>query len=207
LARIAVIARTTGAADIAEQRRLRLAASDQVLRISRVRIAEDDRAASYETVVLPLGRFLGLSTQSGVTDDIATLARRHGLALGRATEKVDTAQASPEVVEHLGIEPDEAVLKLDRVVQSGDGLPVEWRVAFLCLGSYDPDPLTHSVVQFRCWCAHRCPGNPARRTDRLPEPDLGNSALCKCPHGRCDDTQHESEAGRKRLSMVITRVA
>jgi DNA-binding GntR family transcriptional regulator len=59
------------------------------------------------------------------------------MALGRATEELDTSEAAPEVAEHIGIEPDEVVLKLDRLVRSVDGVPVEWRVVYLRMDSND----------------------------------------------------------------------
>ena len=130
MAEVAVIAQTTGAADTIEQERLELAAGDIVLRVTRVR-SEGDHPASYELAVLPLARFPGLISESGLEHNIVALAAAHGVALGRATEALDTICATTEVAEHLGIDPDEAVLKLDRVVRCVQELPIEWRVAFI----------------------------------------------------------------------------
>jgi GntR family transcriptional regulator len=128
--RVTVIARTTGAADAAEQERLNLAAGDVVVRVTRIR-SKGDRTASYELAVLPLGRFPGLVSDSDMQDDVFVLARDHGLVLGRATELVDIVHVATDVAEHLGVDPDEAVLKLDRIVRTSEGLPIEWRVAFV----------------------------------------------------------------------------
>jgi DNA-binding GntR family transcriptional regulator len=133
--RVAVIAQTTGAADMVERRRLQLADGDQVLRISRIRLLEGDRPASYEIVVLPLARFPGISPAHNMTEDIFGLARAHGLVLGRAREEFGETYAAPEVADCIGVDSDEAVLKLDRVVQSSDGVPLEWRVAYFGMDS------------------------------------------------------------------------
>jgi DNA-binding GntR family transcriptional regulator len=130
LAGIAVIAETTGAADELERERLKLVAGEVVVRVTRIR-SEDDKPTSYELSVLPLGRFRGLIPEGNVHEDIVTLARAHGVAVGRATEVLDTAYATTDVAEYLGIDPDEAVERLDRVVHCARGLPIEWRVTFI----------------------------------------------------------------------------
>lgn len=130
VARVSVIAQTTGAADTVEQERLKLAAEELVVRVTRVR-SENDQPSAYEVSVFPLARFPGLTSESRAIDDVFALAREHGLALGRATEDLDVVHATMDVAERLGIDPDESVLKLDRVVRSAEGLPVEWRIAFV----------------------------------------------------------------------------
>jgi DNA-binding GntR family transcriptional regulator len=130
MAGVAVIAQTTGAADTLEQERLKLAEGDMVIRVARIR-NEGDQPKSYEFAVLPLARFPGLTPESNIEDDIVAFACAHGVTVGRATEALDTTYATTEVAEHLGIDPDEAVLKLDRVVRCAAGLPIEWRVGFV----------------------------------------------------------------------------
>jgi DNA-binding GntR family transcriptional regulator len=39
-------------------------------------------------------------------------------------------QASKSIASHLGIAIGAAVLKLDRIAETADGQPIEWRVAF-----------------------------------------------------------------------------
>jgi DNA-binding GntR family transcriptional regulator len=62
--------------------------------------------------------------------DIIELAQRHGLTLGRASERVSIVPASTDVARHLRIAPGTDVVKLDRVTETADGTPIEWRVAF-----------------------------------------------------------------------------
>jgi DNA-binding GntR family transcriptional regulator len=130
VAGVSVITQTTGVADAIEQDRLDLAAGDAVVRVTRVR-SEGCRPTAYELAVLPLGRFPGLDSDSEIKQDVLALASAHGLALGRATEHLDVVSPTTEVAEHLGIGLDETVVKLDRLMRSEHGQPIEWRIAFL----------------------------------------------------------------------------
>jgi DNA-binding GntR family transcriptional regulator len=100
-----------------------------VLGVTRIRLDKDDRLA-HEEIVLALDRFPGLAPNDGDIPDIAELAQRHGLSLGRATERVSTVPANNDIALHLGIAEWTDVLRLDRVTETADGSPLEWRVAF-----------------------------------------------------------------------------
>jgi len=102
--------------------------------MTRIRCDAADHPLAFEEVVLPLGRFFGLA-QNGDVPDISELAHRHGLLLGRASERVSIVPATKDVAMHLGIPVAGNVLKVDRVVETADGEPVEWRVTFR---KYDP---------------------------------------------------------------------
>ena len=65
----------------------------------------------------------------GATSDITELAQCYGLSLGRATERVSIVPATKDVAKHLGIAAGANVMKLDRIVETADGAPIEWRVA------------------------------------------------------------------------------
>ena len=58
------------------------------------------------------------------------LAQRHGLSLGRATERISIVPATKDVAMHLGIPAGANVMKLDRIAETADGKPIEWRVTF-----------------------------------------------------------------------------
>jgi DNA-binding GntR family transcriptional regulator len=62
--------------------------------------------------------------------DLTDLARQHGLALGHATAFVLKVPADATVAELLGVAVGTKVLKLDRVAETADGMPIEWRVAY-----------------------------------------------------------------------------
>ena len=77
--------------------------------------------------MLSLDRFPGLTAD---VSDITKLAQCYGLSLGRATERVCIMPATRGIAMHLGITAGTNVLKLDRLVETVDGKPVEWRVAY-----------------------------------------------------------------------------
>jgi len=121
-----LIAQSTGTATVEEWARLDLnAPNSQVLRVTRAR--RDGKAVAIEEAVLPLERLPGLIADAS---DITELAKCYGLSLGRATDRVSIVPATREVAKHLGIAAGADVMKLDRIVETIDGEPIEWRVTF-----------------------------------------------------------------------------
>lgn len=99
-----------------------------VLRVVRVRQA-DGFGALYEKIVLSSRHFPDLTTADAIPD-IADLAERYGLSLGKASERISFVSVPADVAEHLGIEAGTGVVKLDRITETRNGEPVEWRVAY-----------------------------------------------------------------------------
>jgi DNA-binding GntR family transcriptional regulator len=127
VAEIKVLARSIGIASKAEQTRLRLESATPVLRIVRRRVV--GRQISYEQIILSLGRLPGLLPASEVASELWDLA--HGIVLGRATEHVEFVKASKEVAAHLDLDEGEPIMRLDRVVETADEIPIEWRIAYV----------------------------------------------------------------------------
>ena len=124
------LAQTIETANIVEWAKLALKSSQaRVLRITRIRYDAVDRPLALEEIVLPLGRFFGLAPE-GDLPDIIELAQQHGLSLGSATEHVSIVPATKDVAAHLGIPVGSNVMKLDRIAETDDGVPIEWRVTF-----------------------------------------------------------------------------
>jgi DNA-binding GntR family transcriptional regulator len=96
----------------------------------RVQLDDNSRPLGVEVVALALERFPGLATNGGDIPDLSELAQRHGLALGRATERLSIVRATKDVASHLEVGEGTEVLKLNRIVETADGDPVEWRVMF-----------------------------------------------------------------------------
>ena len=69
---------------------------------------------------------------------IVTLARAHGVTIGRAVETVDTVDVPSDVAGVLRMDPDEAVLRVERIVRSTEGIPIEWCVGFVVLWKHEP---------------------------------------------------------------------
>ena len=124
---VELIAQSTGAATVEEWARLDLnAPNSRVLRVTRVR-RRDGKAFALEEAVLPLEQLPGLIADAS---DITELAQCYGLSLGRATDRVSIVPATKDVARHLGIAAGADVMKLDRIVETIDGEPIEWRVAY-----------------------------------------------------------------------------
>jgi DNA-binding GntR family transcriptional regulator len=125
------IAQTVGTANVAEWAKLVLSDREApVLRVTRLRHDDQARPVALEEVVLPLERFPGLAPNGGGIPDIAELAQRYGLSLGRVTERISIVRATRDVGLHLGMSTGTNVIKLDRITETADGQPVEWRVTF-----------------------------------------------------------------------------
>jgi DNA-binding GntR family transcriptional regulator len=128
VAHTALITQHTDKANAVECTKLALKAPGaRVLRLTRLRYDEPHRPIALEEVVLPLDRFPGLTADAS---DITELAQCYDLSLGRACEHVSIVAATKDVAAHLGIAVGANVMKLDRIVETADGKPIEWRVTF-----------------------------------------------------------------------------
>lgn len=128
---VVLIAQTAGTANTLERTKLALIdARAPVLRVVRIRRDANDRPLVYEEVVLPLDRLPDMARDDDVTFDIFELAQRHALSLGRVTERISSVRATGDIALHLAIAPTTDVVKLDRVIETIDGQPIEWCVAF-----------------------------------------------------------------------------
>lgn len=107
-------------------RLLGIRSSAKVLRLNRLRLADDEPMA-IETTHLPLARFRGLRryvTSGGSLYQV--LRERFGVEMGHAEETIETALASPQEAELLGADVGLPMLLLSRHSFDTDGKPVEW---------------------------------------------------------------------------------
>jgi GntR family transcriptional regulator len=122
---------TADTANLVEWAKLALTSPQaQVLRVTRTLHDASGCSIAFEEVVLVLDEFPGLTANGGDVPDIIELAQCYGVMLGRASERMSIVRASKDVAMHLGIAAGSDVLKLDRIAETVDGKPVEWRVAF-----------------------------------------------------------------------------
>ena len=127
----ALTTHSTGPPTVEEWAKLDLNAPNAcVLRVTRVQVDGNNHPLGVEEVVLALERFPGLVANGAEVPDIVELAQRHGISLGRATERVSIVRATKDVASHLQIAAGANVLKLDRIAATVDDEPVEWRVTF-----------------------------------------------------------------------------
>ena len=127
----ALITQDLGTATVEEWAKLNLIVpNSQVLRLSRVQLDDNNHPVGVEEVVVALERFPGLAVNGADVPDLVALAQRHDITLGRGTERLSIVAATKDVASHLQIAPGTNVLKLNRIVETVDGVPVEWRVTF-----------------------------------------------------------------------------
>jgi DNA-binding GntR family transcriptional regulator len=126
-----LITQITGPPTVEEWAKLDLNAPNaHVLRLTRIQLDETHDPLGVEEVVLALERFPGLAVNGADVPDLVALAQRHDITLGRGTERLSIVAATKDVASHLQIAPGTNVLKLNRIVETVDGVPVEWRVTF-----------------------------------------------------------------------------
>jgi len=111
-----------------ERRRLSLGAQDSVHRVRRARW-HGDRPFVVEEASLPAALFPGLLESKGIDHRIVALAQLYGILLGTAEERITIAAAPPAIADTLRVAPDTSVMRLDRLLLTLDGQPVEWRIA------------------------------------------------------------------------------
>jgi GntR family transcriptional regulator len=119
---------TVAKASELEQRRLRLRAHADVIRILRMR-RHQEQPFMIEEVSLPEQLFPGLVDRSPISHRITLLAQQFGLLLGKAQEQVRIGTADAMTAKELAVSEGAPLLELDRVVYALDGRPVEWRLA------------------------------------------------------------------------------
>jgi GntR family transcriptional regulator len=112
-----------------ERMRLRLGPQDRIYRIHRTRLHKN-QPFMVEHAAVPTTLFPSLDEKGQVASRIMVLAQQYGVLLGKAEERVSIGQAAQAVADTLAIPPGTPVMVLDRVVQSLDGRPVEWRVGW-----------------------------------------------------------------------------
>jgi DNA-binding GntR family transcriptional regulator len=84
----------------------------------------------YEEASLALSRLPGFDATGAGNYRLPAIAQQSRVHLASAEEEIRLAKAPPIVAAHLGVEPEAPLLKLDRIVVTGDQRPVEWRIGF-----------------------------------------------------------------------------
>ncbi|MEU4558631.1 GntR family transcriptional regulator [Actinoplanes sp. NPDC023936] len=104
---------------------LAIAATDEVLHLERVLLA-DDEPLGLESTYLPAGRFGDLMDGWDATGSLYRhVADRYGIRYAQATERIETVLASPREAQLLNTNPAQPMLLMQRVSADQDGLPIE----------------------------------------------------------------------------------
>jgi GntR family transcriptional regulator len=127
--RAELIGQTTAMVSRREQQQLGLSAAERVMRIIRVRHA-NEKPIALDKVVLPLSRLPNLARNGSAFADLLEVAQEHGMTLGLARERIRTVRAGTQVAALLQTRTGARLLKLDRITFTADGIPIEWRISY-----------------------------------------------------------------------------
>ena len=124
-----VLVATSGQVDAAITTALGIEAGDDVVTLSRIRLA-DALPVGIETAYLPAARVPGLLQHDFEHDSLyETLARDYGLNLSTASQTIEAALADDRELELLEMSRPAAVLRLQRLTTSSDGRSVEFVIS------------------------------------------------------------------------------
>jgi GntR family transcriptional regulator len=124
-----VLCQELGPASELERAQLSLEPRDKVLRTVRLRM-QAGRPYMHETAVLVASRFPGLTQEDTGDYVLAALGQKHGVILGQAVEQLTLCGAGEEAADALEIGAEAVLVRLDRIVSSFAGDPLEWRIGF-----------------------------------------------------------------------------
>jgi len=124
---------------------LRILPDAEVIVLSRVRLA-NGLPLAVETAYLPFARFPDLLHCDFTTESLYdVLENDYGLLLTRAEQSIEAALAGARELELLELTPPAAVLKMQRLTLTDDGVPIEY-----VLSTYRGDRYKfHSTLQPR----------------------------------------------------------
>jgi len=105
---------------------LRLTPEAEVILLSRVRLS-DSIPLAVETAYLPFSRFPTLLHHNFASESLYdVLETEYKLTLTQAEQSIEAALASAREIELLQLTPPAAVLRMQRLTLTADGVPVEY---------------------------------------------------------------------------------
>jgi GntR family transcriptional regulator len=105
---------------------LRLAPNAEVIMLSRLRVA-DGKPLALETAYLPFALFPNLLNHNFATESLyAVLENEYQIVLTQAEQTIEAALAEPDEIKLLKLDPPAAVLRIQRLTLTRDGVPVEY---------------------------------------------------------------------------------
>ncbi|MFD1441317.1 MULTISPECIES: GntR family transcriptional regulator [Lacticaseibacillus] len=110
---------------LSESEKLKLKDGDQVLRMERIRFA-DDVPISFEVATVPYDLVKDFSKSEVTKSFYHTLEKKGGYVLGGAQQTVSAMTASERIAEYLAIKRGDAILRLRQTSFLQDGRPFEY---------------------------------------------------------------------------------
>ncbi|MGM0215154.1 phosphonate metabolism transcriptional regulator PhnF [Enterococcus sp. AZ109] len=111
-------------ASSSEAENLGLAKGDQILRMERIRYA-DNIPICFEVASIPAKIVKGFSKEE-ITDSFYHTLKQKGMEIGRANQTVSAILASEQIAEYLEVKRGDAVLRLRQISYLADGRPFEY---------------------------------------------------------------------------------
>ncbi len=112
-----------------ESDRLQLTPSSFVIVLHRIRDL-DSKPVICETIHLPSAKFPGLGQDEDIPNELYQLYEQDfGITIHKATENLRAVAASPAEARALRVNSGAPLLEIDRLAETLDGTPVEWRVS------------------------------------------------------------------------------
>lgn len=109
---------------LSETERLKLKDDEKVLRMERIRYA-DDVPICFEVATLPYSLVKDYD-RSQVTTSLYRTLEENGLMIGHAQKSVSAQVASERIAEYLNVRRGSAILRLRQITELGDGTPFEY---------------------------------------------------------------------------------
>ncbi|ALV22702.1 MAG: GntR family transcriptional regulator [Carnobacterium sp.] len=112
-------------ASVSEAENLKLAEETMVLRMERIRYA-DDIPICFEVATIPFSLVENLSKQEITRSLYRALEEEKGLHVGHAEQTISAMLASEKIADYLAIKRGQAILRLKQISYSKTGLPFEY---------------------------------------------------------------------------------
>ncbi len=111
--------------------RLGLPTGARVFNLIRVRDL-GGHAVILENIVVPARLFPGLGDDGDLPNELYQLFEEdYGVTIHRAVEQLRAVAAGRDVARHLSVTAGTPLLEIDRLAETLDGTPVEWRLSLL----------------------------------------------------------------------------
>jgi len=110
---------------ISEMEKLKLTDGDQVLRMERIRYA-DNQPICFEVATIPVSIVSSLDKQDITSSLYKALEDKAGLKLGDATQTVSAILASEKIANFLNVKRGSAILRVRQVTTLDDNRPFEY---------------------------------------------------------------------------------
>lgn len=110
---------------ISEMEKLKLADGDQILRMERIRYA-DNQPICFEVATIPISIVKSLDKEDITSSLYKALENKAGLKLGDATQTVSAILASEKIANFLNVKRGSAILRVRQVTTLDDDRPFEY---------------------------------------------------------------------------------